>query len=416
MSRSASTSPSSIAVTPSREAAPLRVLRPRRASPSDAVRPTRAEVDLAALRHNAHVVRKLAGPARVWGVLKADGYGHGAPAVARTLERAGLDGFCVALLEEAIELREAGITAPILVMGGYYGESYDELLHHDLVPVVYEPGQVERLSRALRLASQSGGTKTRARVHLKIDTGMSRLGVTPSQLPAMLEAIAALPSIELDGLMTHFATADVAGDEGRADVEAQLARFSEATAIVRRAGFAPRHLHASNSAGLLRASTLSADARLSAVRPGIALFGVDPLATGVELRASLRLRTEVVALRTIEVGAGVGYGSTFRASRPTTIATVPVGYADGLPRALSNRGHMLVRGVRAPIVGAVSMDLATLDVTDVPGVRVRDEVVALGDQGKERISVEEIATTAGMIPWDVLTSISRRVPRFYRQG
>jgi alanine racemase len=383
------------------------------------VRPTRAEIDLAALRHNLRAVRRVAGAARVWSVLKADGYGHGAPAVARTLERAGVDGVAVALLEEAIELREAGIRAPILVMGGYYGDAYEEVIAHDLVPVVYHSGHFDALARASRTR---GLSEARISVPLKVDTGMGRLGVTIDALEELLEYAKGIPSVHIDGLMTHLACADLKGEEGDASVREQLALFERAQAMVRAHGFSPRYIHAANTAGLLRARV---DSKFEAVRPGIALFGVAPLDDGdraaIELRPTLKLRSEVVALRTVETGAGIGYGSTWRASRKSTIATVPVGYADGLPRSISERGGgtMLVRGKRAPIVGVLSMDLATIDVTDIAGVRLRDDVVALGAQrgvhGEDCITVAELARTAGLIPWDVMTSISRRVPRFYRE-
>jgi len=398
----------------------LRVLRPRRAAPDQLVRPTRAEVDLAALRHNLRAVKRAAGQSRVWAVLKADAYGHGAPAVARTLERAGVDGVAVALLEEAIELRDAGIRAPILVMGGYYGQAYEELLAHELVPVVYDASHFEGIARAMKTRGQSD----RAVVHVKVDTGMSRLGVSIDELPALLEVARAFPQIEIDGVMTHLASADHEASAGDESVAEQLKLFDRALKIVRARGLSPRFVHAANSAAMLRATRVGApDARFDAVRPGIALFGVAPLAAAdrpaIELRATLRLRSEIVALRTIEKGTGVGYGSTWRAERTSVIATVPFGYADGLARSLSNAGSMLVRGRRAKIVGALSMDLATLDVTDIPGARMRDEVVALGEQrgphGQDAIRVEEIAGIAGLIPWDVMTSISRRVPRFYRE-
>lgn len=414
------------------EGGSLRVLRPRRAAPDHVVRPTRAEVDLTALRHNLRQLERAAGAAKVWAVLKADGYGHGAPAVARTLERAGVDGVAVALLEEAIELRDAGIRAPILVMGGYYGDAYEELLAHDLVPVVYHVGHLAALARASRTRGLEGAA---LRVHLKVDTGMARLGVRPGALPDMLEALAAFPQISVDGLMTHLACADAADPAGDESVRQQLAAFDRAVATVRAAGHTPRWLHAGNSAALLR-SGATFDARYAAVRPGIALFGgvASTLAAGaVDLHPTLRLRSEIVDLRTLEPGEGVGYGHTFRAparadGRGTVIATVPMGYADGLPRTLSSKDGapgfpLLVRGHRAPIVGAVSMDLVTLDVTDVPGVRLRDEVVALGAATPERtaklgrpasIGIEDLARAAGLIPWDVMTSISRRVPRFYR--
>lgn len=415
------------------EGAP-RVLRPRRAAPADAVRPTRAEVNLGNLRFNLRVLERALEPkaprpaqgdapassaprAAIWGVLKADAYGHGAPAIARTLERAGIAGLCVALLEEAIELRSAGIQIPILVMGGYYGprrEGLEELVANDLVPVVYHAEQIAEIASLGRPVS----------VHLKVDTGMGRLGAPPATLDAVLEAIAQSPTVRLEGLMTHLACAD---DDDLATTEDQLRRFAQIEARARAAGLAPKIRHAANSAGLLRVAA----ARLDAVRPGIALFGVPPRAgLGAsepdstrgplpELRPVMRVRSEVVSLREIPQGDRIGYGHTWQAARKSLIATVPMGYADGLSRHLSNKGHALVRGRRAPIVGAVSMDLTMIDVTDIPGARLGDEVCFLGPQegplGKDAIGAAEIADHAGTIAWEVLTSISRRVPRFYRE-
>lgn len=388
---------------------PHRVLRPRRAAPADAVRPTRAEINLAHLRHNLHQLKRAAKGSRVWGVLKADGYGHGAPAVARTLERAGIDGVCVALLEEAIELREAGIRAPILVMGGYYGQAWGELLAHRLTPVVYEPSQVEGLARELRYS----GTGP-ASVHLKIDTGMGRLGCAPSELPSMLEAFLRFPEVRLEGLMTHLACADA---DDLDVVNHQLSHFEQVSRATRAAGFSPSVRHAANSAAMLRCDSTLYDI----VRPGIALFGIAPradLAKG--FRPVMRVRTEIVALRDVPKGQAIGYGWTWRAERPSRIATIPIGYADGLHRELSNVGHALVRGKRAPIVGTMSMDLTMIDVTDHPGVSLRDEAVVLGPQegrlGKDVITADEIARLSHAISWEVLTHISRRVPRFYREA
>jgi alanine racemase len=397
-----------------------RVLRPRRAAPADAVRPTRAEVNLEALRHNLRVVRKHAQGARVWAVLKADAYGHGAPAVARTLERAHVDGFCVALLEEAVELREAGIVAPILVMGGHYGAAHDEVLARGVLPVVHDAGQVDAFARLVR----SGVAEGPIDVHLKVDTGMSRLGATMGELPELAAKLAACPEVRVCGLMTHLACADSPTND---ETDEQMARFDEATALLAGHGIRPDVRHAANSAALLRGQ-----ARLDAVRPGLALFGVSPLAAGgpltTELRPVMRVRSEIVALRDVGEGAPVGYGATWRAPRPSRIATLPMGYADGLSRQLGSSnaggaarpgGHVLVRGQRAPIVGAVSMDMTMVDVTGIPGAAVRDEVVVLGAQegraGHAVIGADEIAAQAGTIPWEVLTSVSRRVPRFYRE-
>jgi alanine racemase len=390
-------------------ATPLpRVLRPQRAVPSDAVRPTRAEVNLANLRHNLRVVQRAARGRPVWAVLKADGYGHGAKGVARTLERAGASGMCVSLLEEGIELREAGIRVPILVTGGHYGRAWGELLRHSLTPVLHDPGQLEVLADEVRYA----GSEPIA-VHVKIDTGMSRLGVTPPELPRLAAALSRHPEVRLEGLMTHFASAD-SGD--LPSIEGQLDRFDEACAVLRASGFVPALRHAANSAALLR----SERSLLDLVRPGLALFGVEPCAgLAKDLRPVMRVQSEIVALRDLAVGGSVGYGATWVAKRPSRIATVPIGYADGLPRMLSNQGALLVRGKRAPIVGAVSMDMTMIDVTDIAGAAIGDESCALGTQkgplGEDSIHATEIATQLGTIPWEVLTNVSRRVPRFYRE-
>jgi alanine racemase len=390
-------------------ATPLpRVLRPQRALPSETVRPTRAEINLANLRHNLRVLQRMAAGAEVWAVLKADGYGHGGKAVARTLERAGASGVCVALLEEAIELRQAGIRIPILVMGGYYGRAWGELFRHDLTPVVHEPGQIEALAEEVRYCGSEP-----IRAHLKIDTGMARLGVLPRDVPKMAEAFRRYPEVRLEGLMTHFACAD-SGDE--ASIHDQLDRFDAVTATLHAFGLSPRVRHAANSAALIRTPR----ARLDFVRPGVALFGVQPEpGSAPELRPVMNVRSEIVALRAIDAGMSVGYGARWRASGKAKIATIPMGYADGLSRGLSNNGELLVRGRRAPIVGAVSMDMTMIDVSGIDGVSVGDEVVVLGSQrgplGQDTITAEEIAARLGTIPWEVLTDVSRRVPRFYRE-
>jgi alanine racemase len=398
----------------------VRILRPRRAAPADAVRPTRAEVNLAHLRHNLRVIERSIAPApgaarpQIWGVLKADAYGHGAPAVARTLERAGIAGLCVALLEEAVELRAAGIRTPILVMGGFYGlrrDSIEELLANELTPVVYDAGQIERIAAFARFEAPR-----EVRVHLKVDTGMGRLGVPSAELDAVIEALAQHPEVRLDGLMTHFACADAPDLEPTWE---QLRAFAAIERKAARFGVTPRVKHAANSAAMLRLP----EARFDIVRPGIALFGVSPFEhaeeSSRELKPVMRVRTEVVALRTVAAGEAIGYGHTWRAARPSLVATVPMGYADGLSRQLSNRGHALVRGKRAAIAGAISMDLTMLDVTDIPGARIGDEAVFLGGQegplGRDVVGAAEVAAQSGGIPWEVLTSISRRVPRFYRE-
>jgi len=394
---------------PSAVATPLpRVLRPQRAVPADAVRPTRADVNLAHLRFNLRQLQRAAQGAAVWSVLKADGYGHGAKAVARTLERAGAAGICVALLEEGIELREAGIRVPILVMSGTFGRAAGELIRHDLTPVVYEPNQVEAIADEVRFQHADP-----VPVHLKIDTGMARLGALPRDVERLARTIQRQPEVELTGVMTHLACAD-AGSES--SIHEQLDQFDAVIAILRTIGLEPAMRHAANSAGMLRTPR----ALLDMVRPGIAVFGVEPaLGLAPQLRPVMRIHTDVVALRELEPGQTVGYGATWTAQRRSRIATVPMGYADGLSRGLSNRGHLLVRGQRAPIVGVVSMDMTMIDVTDIEGARLGDECVVLGEQkgpqGTAVITATEIAEQLGTIPWEVLTAVSRRVPRFYRE-
>ena len=313
-------------------------------------------------------------------------------------------------IEEGVELREAGIVAPILVMGGHYGNAHEEVVARGLTPVVHDLGQVEAFARLVRSGKVNGPVD----VHLKVDTGMARLGVTPEELPAVAEGLAARPELRMRGLMTHLACADAPTCD---ETEEQLSRLEEATALLERIGLRPEQRHAANSAALLRGL-----ARLDAVRPGIALFGVAPRVGGAQLSADLkavmRVRTEIIALRDVNEGDSVGYGATWRAPGRSRVATLPLGYADGLSRRLSNRGHVLVRGRRVPIVGSVSMDMTMVDVTSVEGVSVRDEVVVLGAQegmlGRDVIDADEIARQSDAIAWEVLTGVSRRVPRFYR--
>jgi alanine racemase len=382
------------------------VLTPRRAEPADSVRPTRAEISLAHLRHNLLALSR-ASAVPVWSVLKADAYGHGSKAVARTLERAGSAGICVALIEEGIELREAGIVVPILVMGGHYGNAWPELIRHRLTPVLSRPDQLASLAEEVRFAGAPA-----LPVHVKIDTGMARLGVPLAELGAFASALGQQPELQLDGVMTHFASAESDGES----VQHQLDLFAAGCGVLEAHGLPVRRRHAANTA----ASIGHPRARLDLVRPGIGLFGMAPgVRNAPALRPVMKVRTEIVALRTLPSSANVGYGATWTARRESHVATIPMGYGDGLSRALSNRGHVLVRGRRAPIIGAVSMDMTSVDVTDVPGAAIGDEAVVLGSQrgplGEGTLTAEEIAAKSGTIAWEVLTAVSRRVPRFYRE-
>ncbi len=330
-----------------------RIFRPQRAVPSDTVRPTRAEINLGHLRHNLRAVKKVVGDVPIWAVLKADGYGHGAKAVARTLERDGAAGVCVALVEEGIELREAGIGIPILVIGGHYGRAWSDVIAHGLTPMLHDPGQVESLAEEVRYLGIES-----VDVHVKVDTGMGRLGVTLPDMARLIRSFESHPEVRLHGLMTHYACADA---PDRTHLEEQRVAFDEITAVLARQGFQPVLRHAANSAALF----VDKKHHLDLVRPGLALFGVDPIPNlNVELLPAMRVRTEIVALRELAAGQSVGYGATWSAQRKSCIATIPVGYADGLSRGLSNRGQVLLAGRRAPIVGIVSMDMTMVDVTD----------------------------------------------------
>jgi alanine racemase len=373
------------------------------------IRPTEARVDLAALADNYRRLREAVGPrVGVVAVVKADAYGHGAVPVARLLEGLGVRGFGVATVEEGLELREAGVRAPVLVMGAAFGRDHREVIERELTPIVGDPGDVERFASAARAAG-----RVRQSIHVKIDTGMSRLGVTVARFGDLLRQCARQPSIRVDGLATHFASADEADP---APTEEQLARFILCLDQARAMGADPQVIHAAASSAALRFPRT----RFDLVRPGIVLYGALPSLHLVEhdpgIRPVLSLHTRVNALRDLPAGTGVSYGGTFTLARPSRIATIPVGYADGYPRALSNRGMALVRGRRAPIVGRVCMDLTMIDVTEIPGVETGELVTLLGGEGPEAIRPEELAAWADTIAYEILCGISRRVPRIYLAG
>lgn len=368
------------------------------------IRPTVAVVNLGALRANAATVRKVAGRSSLWSVIKADAYGHGAVNVARAL--AGhTDGLAVSLVEEGLELRAARVAGPIMVLGAFYGRHHDDVVVQGLTPVVANGDDLARFSEA---GARRG---IPVDLHLKIDTGMSRLGLQPNELPSCLDQIRRSSTLRLAGVATHLACADGPTVE---QTQEQLRRFRENLAKIRGEGFSPLMVHAANSAATLR----FAEARFDAVRPGLALYGVAPSspqegeAPPPELRPVLSLRSRVMALRDIPAGEGVSYGWTWRARRPSRIGTLPIGYADGYPRHVQG-AEVLLRGRRAPVVGAVCMDMLMLDLTDVPGASIDDEVTLIGQDGDHEITVDELAAWAGTISYEILCGISKRVPRQY---
>ena len=392
---------------PPREPASL-----RQADLRTSIRPTVAEIDLAALRANAqHVRQKLAPHVALYGVVKADAYGHGAVAVARELAPL-CDALAVSLAEEGMELRQAGITCPVLVLGAYYGREHSDMIEASLTPVVYDPGDLERFAtsparRRLLSGERHAGALA---VHLKADTGMNRLGVQGGELARALAVFAAQPRLQLAGLCTHFACADMAD---ATVTHEQLRHFAAVQAQLRTAGFAPKAVHAANTAATLRFS----QTHFSAVRPGLALYGAVPGAAvpAEGLSPVLCLRTRVMAMHDVAKGGGVSYGHRFVAQRPSRIAVLPVGYADGYPRHLQ-AAHVLIRGQRAPLAGVVCMDMVMVDVTDVPGASVGDDVILIGRDGGQQITLDDVAGWAGTLNYEIACGISKRVPRIYRHG
>jgi alanine racemase len=370
-------------------------------------RPTVAFVDLENLAHNARAIRAhlaaLRGPSApsLIGVVKADAYGHGAVPAARTLVDAGAATLACADIDEGLALRAAGIEAPILVFGALSLGDLDGLVEGRLTPTVSTPTAAHRLQDA---AARRGAQLA---YHLGIDTGMLRLGLRHDNLARTLPAILAAPNLRLEGVYTHFATADVPGDELFAR---QCRTFEAAERTLAALGGRGYVRHAANSGALLADPATWLDA----VRPGILMYGAAPGAFEgrIDVRPVMSVRSRVVAVKGVRVGETIGYGGRFVARRPTTMAVVPAGYADGMDRRLEGRGWVLLRGRRVPVAGAVSMDMLALDVTGT-GVETGDEVVFTGRQGDEEITVSEMADWVGTIPYELLCRFGNRVERMY---
>jgi len=372
------------------------------------IRRTRVEVDLSAIVENAGALTALTGT-NVYAVVKADGYGHGAVAVARALAAtSAVAGFAVSLVEEAVVLRDAGIAAPILVMGPSQLGGEDELLGLALTPVVSDAEEVAALAALARRRNVT------VDVHLKVDTGMGRLGVAP--LHAVDLAIAAQrQGVRVVGLMTHFANAD-ADDPTEADSSTmrQLATFAVAKQQLLAAGIPLQVCHAANSSGAM----MFPAARMDLVRTGLALYGNGQWQSDGQLRRprrqAMRLVTEVAQVRNVSAGSCVGYGGLWRAERDSKVAVLPLGYADGLPKRAIGAFAAIIAGVRCPLVGAISMDIAIADVSDAPQVQVGDSAVLLGrDASGDQISTEQYAQWTGLTEYEVTCGMSKRVPRTY---
>ncbi len=372
----------------------------------DRQRPTWAEISLPALKHNYLTIRNhLSAPAQLMAVVKANAYGHGAVECARALESINADWFGVALVEEGIELRLAGISRPIFCLGGFWRGQADDVIERDLTVAIYRLDQVEELnSRAVAL----GRT---VNYHLKVDTGMGRLGIRLDDLAEFARGLGQYSAARLDGVMTHFAAAD---SDTPDYTERQVARYEDAVEILRDLGFSPSWRHLANSAGIHAYPRSHGDlARVGAAMYGLTRDVLSPNFPPFDLRPVMSLHSRVVMLKTVPPGTALGYGLTFTTARESRIATLPIGYADGLRRSLSNNGRVLTHGHYAPIVGRVSMDLTIIDVTDVPGAELGDEVILIGEQNGQRIFAEDLAEQIGTISYEIVTGISARAPRVY---
>lgn len=338
---------------------------------------------------------------RLMAVIKADAYGHGASSIAPELVAAGADAFGVASIDEAVELRQLGISIPILILGATGADDAVDAVRYNVSMTVWYPAQIE----AIRDACIAVGKK--AAVHLKIDTGMGRLGVrTDKELIEMLRSIEKTNEVELEGVFTHFATADEADS---AYFSKQIARFQQAVSIVHNRGFNPL-IHAGNSAVTLHFPELHFDM----VRPGFALYGYDPGPDSVDyLHPAMQWESRIVNLKWVQAHEGVSYGATYHTDKETLIATVPVGYADGYRRSIGNSGYVLVKGNRAPVIGRVCMDQMMIDVTNIPGIELNDKVVLLGEMDNESITANEMGSWQDTIGYEVLCAVGKRVPRFY---
>ena len=367
-------------------------------------RPTVCFVDLNALGWNFRQIRsKVGSQVKVLSMVKANGYGHGAAAISKALAAEGSDAFGVATTEEGVELRQAGICTPILVLAGAYPDQVDQFFDNSLTPVIHALASLEELDAIVHRRKKS------LNVHLKIDTGMGRIGLLAAEFNSWLPKIKTLKALKIEGVFSHFSHAEsVEGSYTRQ----QLRTFQGIVERLRAEGIFPSLVHLANSAATI---TLP-QAYFDMVRPGLMLYGIYPspaMASQICLKPVLSWKTRILQLKKVPAGSSISYGQTFVTKRESFIATLPIGYADGYPRLLSNRGEVLVTGKRAPVAGRVCMDLTMIDVIDIGKIQQGDEVVLLGRQGDAEISADDMAAWADTISYEILTSIGARVPRIH---
>ncbi len=368
-----------------------------------------AEIDLDAIKHNVSAFKESAKGSRIIAVIKANAYGHGAVETAKLLSENGIDGFAVSSLREAIELRRAGIKGLILILGYTSPADAEALVDHNISQTVFSK------EYALALSEKLNVTGKKLNIHIKLNTGMNRLGFNcknPDEAAKEIAEILRLDCFGFEGIFTHFAAADRGGDPELEFTKLQADCFLAVCNALANLGFSPEIRHCCNSAGIITMPHM----HLDAVRLGISLYGLTPdtsLPLPIKLQPAMSFKSTVAMVHTAESGDTVSYGRTFKAEKETLLATIPVGYADGYPRLLSGKGEVLINGSRCKIVGRVCMDQLVADITHLPDTKVGDEVVLFGRQGNEYISIEEIAELCGTINYEIICGISRRVPRHY---
>ena len=373
-------------------------------------RATRAEIDLTAFRHNLQNLRKYLDPqTRIMAIVKADAYGHGAVSCARIAVESGAANYLGAgVIEEGIELRENGLNAPILILGSIFPDEAEDLVRHNLATILCTQPLAQALSKEAEKQDKT------VSVHIKVDTGMNRLGISPENLPTLLDQVRNLKNLKIEALSTHFSSAD---DEDLSVTQAQLEKFQTALTILQKEGVHTPIVHCANTSALFKFP----ESHFNMVRPGLILYGVLPspsLRPVIDqgenpFQPVMQWKSQIILLKPIAKNQPVSYSGSFTTQRDSLIATLPIGYADGLHRMLSNKMDVLIRGRRAPQVGNICMDMILIDVTDIPDVQAGDGVVIFGRQGDEMISVEELAVKGKTIPYEILCSVSKRVPRIY---
>jgi|TARA_B100000749_G_scaffold216336_1_gene171211 alanine racemase len=373
-------------------------------------RATRAEIDLTAFRHNLQNLRKYLDPqTRIMAIVKADAYGHGAVSCARIAVESGAANYLGAgVIEEGIELRENGLNAPILILGSIFPDEAEDLVRHNLATILCTQPLAQALSKEAEKQDKT------VSVHIKVDTGMNRLGISPENLPTLLDQVRNLKNLKIEAVSTHFSSAD---DEDLSVTQAQLEKFQTALTILQKEGVHTPIVHCANTSALFKFP----ESHFNMVRPGLILYGVLPspsLRPVIDqgenpFQPVMQWKSQIILLKPIAKNQPVSYSGSFTTQRDSLIATLPIGYADGLHRMLSNKMDVLIRGRRAPQVGNICMDMILIDVTDIPDVQAGDEVVIFGRQGDEMISVEELAVKGKTIPYEILCSVSKRVPRIY---